>query len=317
MRLCMDGVWSVTRDHMKILEAAETFIRTHIYVPERMIKNKSHIQANFSEYLRDLVKLRFIQNLGSTFKLSLSGFDCLAIQSLRKLGLETMGSNIGIGKESDIYNGTFQRNNVAIKVHRLGRHSFVKIDDRGLKNGDNWFLANKESARIEAEFLKLFSGSSVPTYYACNRHMIVMELLDSYDTLFKVTVKNPEVISRKMLEFLKMMWDVGYAHGDFNEFNVMVSGDDIKVIDFPQCIPITDPKACLYLKRDIECVHKYFWKKNFFVCDDSMFKDILEKNNIRIEVDRHGFETHYRESRQLDHLPRAGEAHCLDKMEFL
>lgn len=294
MKLLMDGVWSVTKDHIKTLEAAETFIRTHIYVPERMIRNKSCIKANFSEYLRDLVKLKFMQNCGSTFKLSLSGFDCLAIQSLRRLGLEAMGSNIGIGKESDIYNGTFRGNDAAIKVYRLGRHSFIKVDDRNLKNEDNWFLANKESARNEAEFLKLFAGPHVPVYYACSRHMIVMELLGSYDTLFKLTVENPGVISRKMFEFLKTMWDMGYAHGDFNEFNVMVSGDDIKVIDFPQCVSIADPKSCSYLKRDIECVHKYFWKKNFFVCDDSMFKDIFEKNDIKIEVERHGFELHCR-----------------------
>lgn len=296
MKLDMDGVWSVTKDHLKILDAAETFIKTHHYVPERMMRNKSRINANFSEYLWDLARMRFIQNLGSTFKLSLSGFDCLAIQSLRRLGLETMGSNIGSGKESDIYNGTFRGNDVAIKIQRLGRHSFVRVEDRGLKNDDNWFLANKESARIEADFLKLFSGPYVPVYYACNRHMVVMELLDAYDTLFKVIVESPEIISRKMFEFLKMMWDMGYAHGDFNEFNVMVSGDSIKVIDFPQCVPITDPKSREYLKRDVECVHRYFWKKNFFICDDSMLKDIFEKNDIRIEVDRHGFELYCKSS---------------------
>lgn len=286
----MDGVWTITKDHLKILEAAETFIKTHNYVPENMIKNKSKIKQSFSDFLRDLLQLKFVQCYSNTYKLSLSGFDCLAINTMRKNGLELMGSQIGIGKESDIYLGKFKGNDVAIKVHRLGRSSFNKIAERDLKNEDNWFLANIESAKKEAEYLMLFACESVPKYYISNRHMIAMELLDQYDTLFKVIVENPALISRKMLEFLKKMWDLGYAHGDFNEFNVMVNETDIKVIDFPQCISKDDPRAIMYLKRDIECVQKYFWKKNKFICDDSMFDEIFEKHQIKIEVQRNGIE---------------------------
>ncbi|KAM0680333.1 Serine/threonine-protein kinase RIO2 [Glugoides intestinalis] len=286
MKLLMDGVWTLTKDHLKLLEATETFIKTHNYVSEKMIRNKCKIKASFSEILRDLIKLRFIQTNSDSYKLSISGFDCLAINSLRRKGLEMMGSMIGIGKESDIYFGKFDGKEVAIKVHRLGRSSFNRVESRGLKNEDNWFLANIESARNEAEYINLFSGPLVPKYYCTNRHMVVMELLDSYDTLFKVIVDNPAEISEQMLSFLKRTWDMGYAHGDFNEFNVMVAEKTIKVIDFPQCIPIKDPKAALYLKRDVECVHKYFWKKNKFICDDSMFKEIFEINGINIEIVR-------------------------------
>lgn len=290
MKLLMDGVWNITKDHLKILQAAETFISTHNYVPEHMIRNKARVSVNFSEFLRDLLKLKFIQIYSNTFKLSLSGFDCIAINSLRSAGLEMMGSKIGIGKESDIFLGVFQGKDVAIKVFRLGRSSFNKIEERCLKNEDNWFLANKESAKIEAEYLQLFSELDVPKFYCSNRHMVVMELLDSYETLFKVTVDNPDVISQKIFQFLKKMWDIGYAHGDLNEFNIMVSEDEIRVIDFPQCVRTSDEKAPFYLKRDIECIHKYFWKKNKFVCDDSMFKDIFQEYSITVEPERHGYE---------------------------
>ena len=70
----------------------------------------------------------------------------------------------------------------------------------------------------------------------------------------------------------------------------MVKDTEIKVIDFPQCVPVSDPKAIFYLKRDIECVQKYFWKKNKIVCDDSMFFDIYKQNEIVIEIERAGFE---------------------------
>ncbi|ELA42138.1 atypical/RIO/RIO2 protein kinase [Vittaforma corneae ATCC 50505] len=288
MKLLMDGVWTITKDHLKVLEAAESFVKTHNYVPENMIRNKSRIKANFTEYLRDLVKLKFIQCYSNTYKLSLSGFDCLAINSLRKIGLEMIGSQIGIGKESDIYWGRFKGIDTAMKIHRLGRTSFNKIEERDLKNEENWFLANIESAKKEAMFLQEFSCTSVPKYYCSNRHVVVMEFLDEHNPLYKVTVTNPTDISNKMLKFLRKMWDMGYAHGDFNEFNVMVNETDIKVIDFPQCISVDDPRAIIYLKRDVECVHKYFWKKNKFICDDSLLQDIFEKYRIKIEVERHG-----------------------------
>lgn len=296
MKLLMDGVWTITKDHLKILQAAESFISTHNYVPEHMIRNKARVSVNFSEFLRDLLRLKFIQIYSGSFKLSLSGFDCIAINSLRSIGLEMMGSKIGIGKESDIFLGTFKGKDAAIKVFRLGRSSFNKIEERSLKNEDNWFLANIESAKIETEYLQLFSELDVPKYYCSNRHMVVMELLDNYETLFKVIVSNPEVISQKIFKFLKNMWDMGYAHGDLNEFNIMVNEEDIKVIDFPQCVRNSDEKAPFYLKRDIECIHKYFWKKNKFVCDDSMFNDIFKECSITIEPERHGYELHMNKS---------------------
>lgn len=285
----MDGVWSVTKDHIRILEAAESFIRTHNYVPERMIRNKSHVKVNFSEYLRDLVKLQFIQCHSETFKLTPSGYDCLAIFALRKNGLEEMGAQIGIGKESDVYIGRFKGEEVAIKIHRLGRSSFNKVEERGLKN-DDWMLANRESAYHEATCLQHFAAAAVPRFYGYNRHIVVMELLADYETLHRTTVDDPEMVSQGMLKFLRQIWDIGYAHGDFNEFNVMVRNGEIKAIDFPQCVEKSNPLALVYLKRDIECVQRYFWKKNRFICDDFIFNDVIKENNIEIEVQRNGFE---------------------------
>jgi len=285
MRLIMDGVWTVTKDHLKILEAAESFIRSHNYVPERMIRNKSHVKVNFTEYLRDLVKLQFIQGHSETYRLTPSGYDCLAIAALRRDGLESMGSQIGIGKESDIYLGRFRGMDVAIKIHRLGRSSFNRIEERGLKNEDNWLLANKESAGREATCLTQFAGTAVPRLHGWNRHMVVMELLDDYETLYRVTVEDPATVSGRMLGLLRELWELGYAHGDFNEFNVMVKGSEVRAIDFPQCVERSSPLAGMYLKRDIECVERYFWKKNRFICDYSMFKDVLEEYKIEIEVD--------------------------------
>jgi RIO kinase 2 len=285
MKLTSDGVWTVNKNHLRILETAERLSYTHDLISIDSLKNKSNIKGNFQEHVFDLVKLKFISYKDHMYKLTISGLDCLAINALRKKGLQIMGSNIGIGKESDIYFGKFNNQKAAIKIHRLGRSCFQKIEERNLKDDRNWFTLNKESCRDEVKFLNLFKNLSIPKLYDYDRHAIVMEMLD-YDTLYKIKVENPEVISAKMIMLIKQIYDLGYVHGDFNEFNIMVLGDDVKVIDFPQCIPTTDPKAAFYLKRDIECVHKFFWKKNFFEVDHSILNDIIIKHDIKIEIDK-------------------------------
>ena len=132
MKLISDAVWGVSKTHLKILEAAEKLSLNGEWTSEDALKHKSNIRANFSEYLRDLVTMKFITSKARCFKLSISGLDCLAINSLRKRGLNAMGSNIAIGKESDIYYGIYNGKKSAIKINRLGRTSFQKVHSREL-----------------------------------------------------------------------------------------------------------------------------------------------------------------------------------------
>lgn len=286
MRLFSDAVWGISKNHLKILEAAESLAYSNEWVSESTLKNKTNLKGNFGEFLTDLITMKFITAKGRMYKLSISGHDCLGINTLRKRGLEIMGSNIAIGKESDIYYGVYKGKEAAIKINKLGRTSFQKIGPRELKNNENWFSLNKENCKKEAYFLNLFKGADIPVLLDYDRHVMVMELLQ-FTSLYKVRVEHPEIVSAKMINFIKRLWELGYVHGDFNEFNIMVNdNDEIKVLDFPQCIPITDPKAAEYLKRDIECVYKYFWRRQFYICDDSPLKDICAHHNIKIEIYR-------------------------------
>ncbi|KAI5148518.1 RIO kinase 2 [Enteropsectra breve] len=285
MKLNSKCVYTASQAHLKILEAAEKLGVVHDYIPIEILKNKAQVSGKFAELAMDMVQAQFLTYKNLSYKLSISGLDCLAINKLRSRGLQIFGSNIGIGKESDIYYGVYKDQKVAIKIHRLGRTSYQKLEERKLKDNTNWFTMNKENCRKEAHFLEEFADLPVPKIIDYDRHVIVMELLD-YDTLYKVRIENPEVIANLVFEFLHALWNRGYAHGDLNEFNIMVNGEGIRVLDFPQCISTRDPRAADYLRRDIECIHKYFWKKNFYVCDDSILQEIMQQNNIKIEIDR-------------------------------
>ena len=276
MRLDADGVWNIPPDQLAILAAAEQLSSTHDFIPESVLKNKSGPNTSFRDSVWLMVVRKFLTCKEGMYKLSVSGHDCLAINALRKRGLTAMGSPIGIGKESDIYYGEFKGQPVAIKVHRLGRTSFRRVEERNLKNTRNWLTLNIENCRREEELLKRFSTLSVPRILERDRHILIMELIN-YLPLYKLKPNKPEIIASKMLNFIKEMWNMGYVHGDMNEFNVLADDLNIVVVDFPQCLKKDDKKAKIYLKRDIECVINYFKRKNRYECDLTPIKELLKE----------------------------------------
>lgn len=279
MRLDSDSVWNISFEQLDILKAAERLSNNHVYIPISLLRSRSKPTNRFNELARELTERKFLTYKDKMYKLSISGQDCLAINALRLRGLQAMGSPIGIGKESDIFYGEYKGAKVAIKVHRLGRTSFRRVEERNLKDTKSWFAMNCESCKREAELLHKFCLLDVPQLLDVERHMLVMKLLN-YAPLYQMKVENPAIISTKIFEFIKKLWDCGYVHGDLNEFNIMVRKDRIKVLDFPQCVAKTDPKALAYLKRDIECVHNFFMRKNRFVCDDSILLPVINEAGI-------------------------------------
>lgn len=272
----MDGVWTISPQHLKILEIIEELQTQNFKSDFDVIKNKSKVQ-NVNGYLQDLIKLNFLKYDTPNYRLTISGIDCIAINALRKKGLEKMGTKIGVGKESDIYSGIFNGKNVALKFHRLGRTSFRSVKNKRdyTKGKIDWYKINKISCFREVNYYDLFKNLDVPEYITYNRHIIIMELLN-YTSLYMIKLINPEEIYLKMINFIRELWHMGYVHGDFNEFNVMVRESGIKIIDFPQCLKSSHIQALDYLKRDIYSTRKYFEKKYNLIVEDNTFDDLFD-----------------------------------------
>jgi RIO kinase 2 len=66
------------------------------------------------------------------YRLTYGGYDFLALRAMVKRGtLSGVGRRIGVGKESDIYLATnADGDELAIKLHRLGRISFRRIKEK-------------------------------------------------------------------------------------------------------------------------------------------------------------------------------------------
>jgi RIO kinase 2 len=280
MRLISDGVWSASKTHMKLLRTVEELSKAQENIPVEVLRQKAKVRGNFLEYMVDLVKLKFISYSVLGYRLTVSGHDCLAINALRARGLEAMGDKVGVGKEADIYIGQYGGRSVVLKFHRLGRTSFrtVRKNRDYTKGRPGWLALCRVSCRREVEYLEMFRDMAVPAVVDCNRHVIVQELLD-YAPLYKTRIENVSAIHGLMIEFIKDLWHRGYVHGDFNEFNVLVR-EDIRVIDFPQCIPSADERALAYLKRDFKCVEQYFARKYRYRAEPDCFIEFMKELGI-------------------------------------
>lgn len=276
MKLNSDAVWTTTPNHLRLLSTIEQLSKNHQNVPIPLIKSISNIKCNHSKLLLDLCKLKFIRYEKVGYKMQYNGYDCLAINTLRKRGLEVMGDKVGVGKESDIYYGRYKGEEVVLKFHRLGRTSFRTVkNNRDYHEGRqfcSWLYLSAISAQKEAEYMKIFEKLPIPQLKDNNRHVVVMQFLVGFSLLNDIDeIDNKDKAYNELMDFLISLWNLGYAHGDFNEFNVMINEkSEIKVIDFPQCVSNSNNKAKEYLKRDYECINSFFLRKFKFLakCDE-------------------------------------------------
>ena len=103
---------------------------------------------------------------------------------------------------------------------------------------------------------------------------------------------DPARVFTELMNILIRLASVGLIHGDFNEFNVMLSDDyQVSVIDFPQMISTSHFNADTLFNRDKDCVLTFFSRRYDFQPDDSLpsLKDIEKMNSLDEDVKASGF----------------------------
>lgn len=291
----------LTQDDFRVLQAVELGSRNHELVPSQMIHSIGGLKnpAATRRCIADLAKLKLVARLRNVnydgFRITYTGYDYLALKAmLNRNTIYSLGSIIGVGKESDIYsvsdtNGT-QR---VLKIHRLGRTSFRTVknnrDYLRKRQTSNWMYLSRLAANKEYEFMKVLydNGFVVPEPFDCSRHSVLMEWIDG--VTMKNLRKHPEYkrLYSDLMNFIVKLANHGLIHCDFNEFNIIIRNeDDLKdrrfdfvVIDFPQCVSTQHPDAEAYFKRDVEGIRAFFEKK---------FKYSPEDDDIMLDTDGYG-----------------------------
>ncbi|CAA9987014.1 serine/threonine protein kinase RIO2, putative [Plasmodium knowlesi strain H] len=298
MKLDISCFCFLSKNEYRVLTAIEMGMRNHEYLPVSLIASIANLRKEgITSVLKKLLKNKLISHENKKYdgyKLTYLGYDFLALRAFINRGtLKSVGNQIGVGKESDIYIcKDISGNLLCLKIHRLGRISFRTIknnrDYYGKKNFRNWLYLSKIAATKEYAYLKALYENNfpVPKPYDLNRHMILMSYVNGYP-LSHVKISNPfkiiDVLINTIIKFAK----ANIIHGDFNEFNILIDDDEkITVIDFPQIVSLQHANAKLYFDRDVRGVVNHFYKKYKIKIEDyPVYEDVILMSNDKIVVD--------------------------------
>lgn len=274
MKLDVDVLRYLSKDDFRVLTAVEMGMRNHEIVPSELIDRIASLKHGGTyKVLKNLLKYKLLHHDSSKydgFRLTYLGYDFLAIKTLVNRGIfSAVGRQIGVGKESDIFEVANEDGTVmAMKLHRLGRVSFraVKSKRDYLKHRSsyNWLYLSRLAALKEFAFMKALEdhGFPVPKAVDCNRHCVVMSLVQGYPLVQVKQLQNPDYVFETIIGLIVRLAEHGLIHCDFNEFNIMIDNDEkVTVIDFPQMVSVCHRNAQMYFDRDVECIFKFFRKR--------------------------------------------------------
>ncbi len=246
--------------------------RVPIKVLSKALKMKEEKIIKLSTSLHSIGLLEYFGQPYPSVRLQTLGADVLALHKLAKRGLvEGLGRQIGVGKESDVYEVFGGGERYILKIFRLGRVSFRQV--RRLRTYGridiwrSWLYRNISAAKIELNILrKLFiRGMPVPRPVYGVMHTVLMEYLDGY-LLKDVDVSDSvKEVFEEIIEAVYTIYSGGIVNGDISEYNVFVlTNGEVRIIDWPQAVNVSDPRAEMLLTRDITTISKYFIKKYGF-----------------------------------------------------
>jgi len=259
----------------RVLTAIEMGMKNHEFVPTQLINTLAKLKyGGTMRAIKTVHKHKLLFHDRSKYdgyKLTYPGYDFLALKALSLRGcITSVGKKIGVGKESDIYlalDGDGKP--VVMKLHRLGRISFrsIKRNRDYLKHRKHasWLYLSRLAALKEYSMMKaLFEhGFPVPRPIDANRHCVVMGLVNGYPLANIKSLAHPEKVYNKLMNLVVKMANYGLIHGDFNEFNIMISdNEEVTLIDFPQMMSTDHPNAKTYFDRDTQCL-KIFFQRRF------------------------------------------------------
>jgi RIO kinase 2 len=265
----------LTKEDFRVLTAVEMGMKNHELIPSALVASIANLRhGGVHKLLKELCKHKLLQyergNRFDGYRLTNAGYDYLALKTLTARNvLSSFGNQIGTGKESNIYSvGDVEGKAVCLKLHRLGRTCFRKVKEKRdyhkSRKSMSWLYLSRISATKEFAYMKALKdrGFPVPTPIDFNRHCVVMDLVHGHQLQQITEIDRPDVLYDTLMNLLLKFANHGVIHGDYNEFNIMVSdeGEPI-IIDFPQMVSTAHPEAKYFFDRDVNCVREFFKRR--------------------------------------------------------
>jgi len=273
VKLDPDIIKYLEANDYRVLTSIEMGMKNHELVPTTLIETISGIRSGCYKILQKLHKAKLILHESKPFDgytLKYSGYDCLAIRTFIKRGVLTgMGSIIGMGKESDIWEATdADGKQLVIKLHRLGRTSFRRIKEkrdyhRHRKNA-SWLYLSRLSALTEYSYMKVLPADllRIPEPIDHNRHAVLMTRVDGVVLNHIKKMNQPNLVYTQCMDMIVKLAEHGIIHCDLNEFNLLIDKKGkLTLIDFPQMVSTNHPHAQELFDRDVKCITTFFGRR--------------------------------------------------------
>ena len=112
------------------------------------------------------------------------------------------------------------------------------------------------------------------------KNVLIMEFIGKNGIraplLKETTLADPQRIFRLVLTYLMRLYKKGgLVHADLSEYNIMVWKERPVIFDVAQAVLIEHPMADMFLRRDLENLHRYFKKLNLDLLPvDGMYKRV-------------------------------------------
>lgn len=289
MKLDVTCMRYLTKEDYRVLEAVEVGMKNHELVSIELISSLAKLRhGGIHKFLSNLLKFKLLAHSNQEYngyRLSYLGFDILALRTLLLRGvISSVGSQIGVGKESDIFEALDDNGNeIVIKIHRLGRTSFRSVrknrDYMQGKHKSSWLYMSKLAAIKEYAFMKALHAHGFPTPVPIDqsRHVIAMSRVPGFPMcqIKSGQMEHAEKIFLACTQILKRLAQHGLIHCDFNEFNLMVDENEIvTLIDFPQMVSVNHPNAAELFQRDMNGLVKFFAMKMKYIPPDDLVFDL-------------------------------------------
>lgn len=277
----------LTNPDIAILEYMVSNIRRYEYIPiENFVKRFRRLwsQKEIIARINKLNGLGIVERHTSmnAYRLKFIGLDCIAIHRLVDNDvIKALGDYIGVGKESVVFNAIASNGDiVAVKFYRIGRRSFrhiAKVRQYAMHEGSSWLTRSIIAGEREKEALTIlnrYSVSGVPRLYGHALHTIVIEFIDGINLYRVDSIDDPLDVFNQILDIIKLSYKrAGIVHGDLSEYNIMLQRDGSKpyIIDWPQYVLASEPRASYILRKDVLQIAKFFSRR---------FKINIDSNKI-------------------------------------
>lgn len=284
-----DAFLRLDRKEIALLKAIERGMRHSEWVPiEDVIAIARLSPKAVSGGLSRLVDKKLASRTTEPYEgyqIGFVAFDLVALSDLvdRDVVL-SLGDLLGVGKESVVFEalgrgapgpdepeaslegGGSALVPLAVKFHRQGMTSFKHVRRARGHLTDlprcAWIHAARLGAAREWKTLKaLHPEVRVPRPVALSHHAVVMEHAGGTE-LYRVELEEPELFLELILKEVATAWRKGFVHADLSAYNVLVGEEgEVVIIDWPQAVSRTDPRARELLERDVKNLVDHFARR--------------------------------------------------------